>query len=53
MVGAKLAGDADPAVAAIVAALTPVPGGVGPLTATLIFSNLLQAVQLQRRARRV
>jgi methylenetetrahydrofolate dehydrogenase (NADP+) / methenyltetrahydrofolate cyclohydrolase len=41
-------GDVDyESVSPIVAALTPVPGGVGPLTSTLIFSNLLQAIALQ------
>ncbi|MEM7443409.1 MAG: bifunctional 5,10-methylenetetrahydrofolate dehydrogenase/5,10-methenyltetrahydrofolate cyclohydrolase [Pseudomonadota bacterium] len=40
-------GDVSPKAADIVAALTPVPGGVGPLTSTLIFSNLLKAIGLQ------
>jgi methylenetetrahydrofolate dehydrogenase (NADP+)/methenyltetrahydrofolate cyclohydrolase len=45
-----IAGDVDAAaVRPIVAALTPVPGGVGPLTATLIFENLLRAMELQGR----
>lgn len=54
VVDGRVVGDVDAeTVRPIVAALTPVPGGVGPLTATLIFANLLQAVQLQRRAGRV
>ena len=42
----KLAGDVDAAaVEGIAAALTPVPGGVGPLTSSLIFQNLIRAAQ--------
>lgn len=54
VVDGRVVGDVDAdGVRPVVAALTPVPGGVGPLTATLIFSNLLQAVELQRRAGRL
>ena len=42
-----ITGDADPAVANVAAAMTPVPGGVGPLTSTLIFVNLVKAMGLQ------
>jgi methylenetetrahydrofolate dehydrogenase (NADP+)/methenyltetrahydrofolate cyclohydrolase len=43
-----LVGDVDAAaVRPIVAALTPVPGGVGPLTSTLIFENLVLAATRQ------
>lgn len=39
----KLIGDVDfVAVEKIVAAISPVPGGVGPLTVALLFSNLLE-----------
>ena len=31
-----------------VEAITPVPGGVGPLTSTVIFDNLLRAIDLQK-----
>jgi methylenetetrahydrofolate dehydrogenase (NADP+)/methenyltetrahydrofolate cyclohydrolase len=42
VVDGRVVGDVDADnVRSVVAALTPVPGGVGPLTATLIFSNLL------------
>ena len=41
-------GDAAPEVAAFVRAITPVPGGVGPLTSALMFQNLLRAMRLQR-----
>lgn len=41
-VGNKIVGDVDfPAVKSIVRAITPVPGGVGPLTVASLFHNLL------------
>jgi methylenetetrahydrofolate dehydrogenase (NADP+) / methenyltetrahydrofolate cyclohydrolase len=43
-----MVGDAAPEVAALVRAITPVPGGVGPLTSALMFQNLLRAMRLQR-----
>ncbi len=36
----KLAGDADPACAAVASVFTPVPGGVGPIAVAMIFKNL-------------
>ncbi|WP_366657077.1 bifunctional 5,10-methylenetetrahydrofolate dehydrogenase/5,10-methenyltetrahydrofolate cyclohydrolase [Fodinicurvata sp. EGI_FJ10296] len=51
VVDGVLCGDVDhAAVSPIVAALSPVPGGVGPLTSTLIFSNLMQAIALQQQS---
>jgi methylenetetrahydrofolate dehydrogenase (NADP+)/methenyltetrahydrofolate cyclohydrolase len=45
-VDGKLAGDVDAAsVEGVAAALTPVPGGVGPLTSALIFQNLIRAAR--------
>ncbi len=38
-----LAGDVDPAVAAVAAALTPVPGGVGPVTTALLLRHVVEA----------
>jgi methylenetetrahydrofolate dehydrogenase (NADP+)/methenyltetrahydrofolate cyclohydrolase len=38
-----LAGDVDPAVAAVAGALSPVPGGVGPVTAALLLSHVVRA----------
>ena len=38
-----LAGDVDPAVAGVAAALTPVPGGVGPVTTALLLTHVVQA----------
>lgn len=43
--GGGLAGDVDPAVAAI-AALTPVPGGIGPVTTALLLRHVVQAAGL-------
>jgi methylenetetrahydrofolate dehydrogenase (NADP+)/methenyltetrahydrofolate cyclohydrolase len=43
-----LAGDVDTqAVAQVAEAITPVPGGVGPLTVTMLLTNTLKAAQLQ------
>ena len=43
-----LVGDVDYASAAQVAsAITPVPGGIGPLTVTMLLENTLKAAQLQ------
>ncbi len=43
----KYVGDVEPGVEEVAAALTPVPGGVGSLTTTIIMQNLLKAVGLQ------
>jgi methylenetetrahydrofolate dehydrogenase (NADP+)/methenyltetrahydrofolate cyclohydrolase len=46
----KLVGDVDfDAVKEIAAAITPVPGGVGPMTITMLLHNTLQAAILQRK----
>ena len=45
--GEKLVGDVDfDAVARKVAAITPVPGGVGPMTITMLLKNALQAAKI-------
>ncbi len=45
-VGQRLVGDVDfAAVAKVASAITPVPGGVGPLTVTMLLSNTLQAAR--------
>jgi methylenetetrahydrofolate dehydrogenase (NADP+) / methenyltetrahydrofolate cyclohydrolase len=41
--GSLLVGDVHPAVAEVAGALTPVPGGVGPLTITMLMMNTLSA----------
>ena len=49
--GSVLIGDVDPAVAEIAGAITPVPGGVGPLTIAMLMSNTLKAMKLRRGER--
>jgi methylenetetrahydrofolate dehydrogenase (NADP+)/methenyltetrahydrofolate cyclohydrolase len=39
----QLAGDVDPAVAGVAAALSPVPGGVGPVTTALLLRHVVEA----------
>jgi methylenetetrahydrofolate dehydrogenase (NADP+)/methenyltetrahydrofolate cyclohydrolase len=41
----KLVGDVDETVQQVAAAYTPVPGGVGPMTVTMLLYNTLQAAQ--------
>jgi methylenetetrahydrofolate dehydrogenase (NADP+)/methenyltetrahydrofolate cyclohydrolase len=43
--GFVLIGDVHPDVADVAGALTPVPGGVGPLTITMLMRNTLRAAQ--------
>ena len=38
-----LAGDVDPRVASVAGALTPVPGGVGPVTTALLLRHVVEA----------
>ena len=49
--GRVLVGDVHPDVAEIAGAITPVPGGVGPLTIALLMSNTVRAARLRRGAR--
>lgn len=46
--GSTIIGDVHPEVAEIAGALTPVPGGVGPLTIAMLMVNTLQAVKMRR-----
>jgi methylenetetrahydrofolate dehydrogenase (NADP+)/methenyltetrahydrofolate cyclohydrolase len=43
--GSLLVGDVHPEVAEVAGALTPVPGGVGPLTITMLMMNTLSAAR--------
>jgi methylenetetrahydrofolate dehydrogenase (NADP+) / methenyltetrahydrofolate cyclohydrolase len=45
--GSVLVGDVHPEVAEVAGALTPVPGGVGPLTITMLMRNTLRAAKLR------
>jgi methylenetetrahydrofolate dehydrogenase (NADP+)/methenyltetrahydrofolate cyclohydrolase len=44
--GKKLVGDVHPGVADVAGHLSPVPGGVGPMTITVLLANTLRAAQL-------
>jgi methylenetetrahydrofolate dehydrogenase (NADP+)/methenyltetrahydrofolate cyclohydrolase len=45
----KLVGDVDfEAVSQVASAITPVPGGVGPMTITMLLHNTLAAARMQR-----
>jgi methylenetetrahydrofolate dehydrogenase (NADP+)/methenyltetrahydrofolate cyclohydrolase len=46
--GSTLVGDVDPHVAAVAGAITPVPGGVGPLTIAMLLANTAKACRLRR-----
>lgn len=45
--GSTLVGDVHPGVAEVAGALTPVPGGVGPLTIAMLLRNTLSAATLR------
>jgi len=46
--GSTLIGDVNPKVAEVAGAITPVPGGVGPLTIAMLMSNTVKAAKLRR-----
>jgi methylenetetrahydrofolate dehydrogenase (NADP+) / methenyltetrahydrofolate cyclohydrolase len=46
--GFTLVGDVHPEVAEIAGAITPVPGGVGPLTIAMLMFNTVKAAKLRR-----
>jgi methylenetetrahydrofolate dehydrogenase (NADP+)/methenyltetrahydrofolate cyclohydrolase len=48
--GSTLVGDVHPKVAQVAGALTPVPGGVGPLTIAMLMSNTVKAAKMRRGA---
>jgi methylenetetrahydrofolate dehydrogenase (NADP+)/methenyltetrahydrofolate cyclohydrolase len=49
--GSTLVGDVHPGVAQVAGAITPVPGGVGPLTIAMLMSNTVKAARLRRGSR--
>jgi methylenetetrahydrofolate dehydrogenase (NADP+)/methenyltetrahydrofolate cyclohydrolase len=49
--GSAVVGDVHPDVANVAGALTPVPGGVGPLTIAMLMSNTVRAARLRRGSR--
>jgi methylenetetrahydrofolate dehydrogenase (NADP+) / methenyltetrahydrofolate cyclohydrolase len=48
--GSVVVGDVHPAVADVAGALTPVPGGVGPLTIAMLLKNTVAAAQARHPA---
>src|ERR1700752_3283317 len=46
--GFSLVGDVHPEVAEVAGAITPVPGGVGPLTIAMLMSNTVKAAKMRR-----
>lgn len=46
--GSVLVGDVHPEVAQVAGAITPVPGGVGPLTIAMLMSNTVKAAKMRR-----
>jgi methylenetetrahydrofolate dehydrogenase (NADP+)/methenyltetrahydrofolate cyclohydrolase len=46
--GSIVVGDVHPAVASVAGALTPVPGGVGPLTIAMLLKNTVTAARSRR-----
>ena len=46
-VGARLVGDVAPEVAEVAGAMTPVPGGVGPMTVAMLMANTITAASDQ------
>ena len=49
--GSTLMGDVHPEVAEVAGALTPVPGGVGPLTIAMLMFNTVKAAKMRRGSR--
>ncbi|MGC2184533.1 MAG: bifunctional 5,10-methylenetetrahydrofolate dehydrogenase/5,10-methenyltetrahydrofolate cyclohydrolase [Terriglobales bacterium] len=46
--GSTLVGDVHPKVVEVAGAITPVPGGVGPLTIAMLMANTVRAAKLRR-----
>ena len=49
--GSTLVGDVHPQVAEVAGAITPVPGGVGPLTIAMLMANTIKAAKIRRGSR--
>src|SRR3989475_2927250 len=48
--GSTLVGDVHPEVVAVAGAITPVPGGVGPLTIAMLMANAVKAAKMRGKA---
>ena len=46
--GSTLVGDVHPEVVEVAGALTPVPGGIGPLTIAMLMANTVKAAKMRR-----
>src|SRR5580693_7191529 len=46
--GSTLVGDVHPEVAEVAGAITPVPGGIGPLTIAMLMANTVKAAKMRR-----
>jgi methylenetetrahydrofolate dehydrogenase (NADP+)/methenyltetrahydrofolate cyclohydrolase len=46
--GSTLVGDVHPKVAEVCRAITPVPGGVGPMTIAMLMANTVKAAKMRR-----
>jgi methylenetetrahydrofolate dehydrogenase (NADP+)/methenyltetrahydrofolate cyclohydrolase len=51
--GSVLVGDVHPDALQVAGALSPVPGGVGPMTITMLMSNTVKAARLRRAPKSV
>jgi len=51
--GSVLVGDVHPDAVNTAGALTPVPGGVGPMTITMLMSNTVKAARLRRTPQQI
>ncbi len=49
--GSALVGDVHPEVSEVAGAITPVPGGIGPLTIAMLMANTVKAAKLRRGSR--
>ena len=49
--GSVIIGDVHPEVIGVAGAVTPVPGGVGPLTIAMVLANTLKAAELRLNSR--
>jgi methylenetetrahydrofolate dehydrogenase (NADP+)/methenyltetrahydrofolate cyclohydrolase len=48
-IGNKVLGDADPNIRSVAGWVTPVPGGVGPMTVAMLLENTLAAAKINSR----
>jgi methylenetetrahydrofolate dehydrogenase (NADP+)/methenyltetrahydrofolate cyclohydrolase len=49
--GKRVYGDVDPSAAGVAGHITPVPGGVGPMTIAMVLKNSVTAARARRLGR--